>query len=157
MKRNLMNELTEGMDALDTISKYKKEMEEIEQILGKALGYPWFKDDQENFPNATEADGVSVGDHTAWSLACEAADKIKEQKEEISGLHAELEYYRVFAEQLGAKKAVSEKQQWEKCADKLFTFAEIVQEVEGNDVRNPDYYNSACEAIKEYNRLKSNV
>jgi hypothetical protein len=78
-----MNELTEGMDALDTISKYKKEMEEIEQILGKALGYPWFKDDQENFPNATEADGVAIGDHTAWSLAMCAADKIKELQEQL--------------------------------------------------------------------------
>ena len=32
-----------------------KEFYEIEQILGKALMYPWFKDDQCNFPNATEA------------------------------------------------------------------------------------------------------
>ena len=83
MKRNLMNELKEGIDALDTIAKYKKEMEEIEQILGKALGYPWFKDDQCNFPNATEADGVAVGDHTAWSLAMCAADKIKELQEQL--------------------------------------------------------------------------
>ena len=72
-----MDELTEGLDAFNIIQRYKKESEEIEQILGKALGYPWFKDDQDNFPNATEADGVAVGDHTAWSLACEAADRIK--------------------------------------------------------------------------------
>ena len=44
---------------------------------------------------------------------------------------------------------------WEACADKLIIFAEIVREVEGNDVRNPDYYNSACEAIEQYNRLKN--
>jgi hypothetical protein len=78
-----MNELKEGMDALDTIAKYKKEMEEIEQILGKALNYPWFKDDQCNFPNATEADGVAIGDHTAWSLAHQAADRIKELAEQV--------------------------------------------------------------------------
>jgi hypothetical protein len=83
MKRNLKNELKEGMDALNTIAKYKKEMEEIEQILGKALGYPWFKDDQCNFPNATEAGGVAVGDHTAWSLAMEAADKIKSLQKQL--------------------------------------------------------------------------
>ena len=108
MKRNLMNELKEGMDALaerrnimnkkdfnDLITsvkeagailqneKYKKEMEEIEQILGKTLGYPWFKDDQCNFPNATEADGVAIGDHTAWSLAHQAADRIKELQEQL--------------------------------------------------------------------------
>lgn len=63
------------------IDKSRKESEEIEQILGKALGYPWFKDDPKNFPNATEADGVCVGDNTAWSLAMLAADKIKELEE----------------------------------------------------------------------------
>ena len=71
-----MNELTEGIGVLGQLKKYKKEIEEIEQILGKALGYPWFKDDPKNFPNATEADGVCVGDNTAWSLAMEAADLI---------------------------------------------------------------------------------
>ena len=53
-----------------------KELLEIEQILGKALGYPWYKDDQKNFPGATEKDGVCVGEHTAVTLAMEAADKL---------------------------------------------------------------------------------
>ena len=44
---------------------------------------------------------------------------------------------------------------WEACADKLIHFAEIVRETEGNDVRNPHYYDSACEAIKEYIELKN--
>ena len=79
-----MDELKEGICAFSTIQKYKKESEEIEQILGKALGYPWFKDDQCNFPNATEADGVAVGDHTAWSLAMEAADKIKHLEKQLN-------------------------------------------------------------------------
>jgi hypothetical protein len=101
MKRNLMDELKEGICAFSTIQKYKKEMEEIEQILGKALGYPWFKDDQENFPNATEADGVAVGDHTAWSLAMEAAEKIKELQEQLDKHNARvhklsLEEWRTF-------------------------------------------------------------
>lgn len=43
---------------------------------------------------------------------------------------------------------------WEACADKLFSFAEIVRETEGNDVRNPHYYDSACEAIEQYKKLK---
>ena len=124
MKRNLMNELTEGIDALAKarntttadeiklhaknqldeclrineklaaqqaiINKAKKESLDIEQVLGKALGYPWFKDDQFNFPNATETDGVAVGDHTAWSLACEAADKIKELQNELDRLKASI-------------------------------------------------------------------
>jgi hypothetical protein len=118
-----MNELKEGIDALaekrnimnkkdfnDLITsvkeagailqneKYKKEMVEIEQILGKALGYPWFKDDQCNFPNATEADGVAVGDHTAWSLAMCAADRIKELQEKL-----DKEYERGYEEGVDAE------------------------------------------------------
>ena len=77
MKRNLMNELTEGIGALGTIKKYQEELEEIEQILGKGLGYPWFKDDPKNFPNATQADGVCVAPNTAASLAMEAVDRIR--------------------------------------------------------------------------------
>lgn len=67
----------------DIIDKLRAESEEIGQILGKALGYPWFKDDPKNFPTATEADGVCVGEHTAWSLAMCAADKIKELEERL--------------------------------------------------------------------------
>ena len=51
--------------------------EEISQILGEALRYPRFCDDQKNFPNSTVADGVCVGDHTAVSLAEEAAIKLR--------------------------------------------------------------------------------
>ena len=126
MKRNLMNELTEGIDALaerrkmererlderlgknrervnqeelfaphmeednDRQTKDKKailalikESQEIEQILGKALRYPWYKDDPKNFPNATEADGVCVAPNTAASLAMHAADKIKELEDKL--------------------------------------------------------------------------
>jgi hypothetical protein len=61
--------------------KMLQEFHNIEQILGKALGYPWLKDDQKTFPLATEKDGVTVGAETAWSLAMQAADKIKELKE----------------------------------------------------------------------------
>ena len=84
-----------------------KESQEIEQILGKALGYPWYKDDPKNFPTATEADGVCVAPNTAASLAMHAADKIKmldireqdkqkiidEQREEIAKLKESVEYY----------------------------------------------------------------
>jgi len=84
----------------DVRDKMIKESQEIEQILGKALGYPWFKDDPANFPHATEADGVCVAPNTAASLAMHVADRIKmmdireldkqriidEQKEEIKTL-----------------------------------------------------------------------
>ena len=51
---------------------------ELEQILGKALGRPWFKDDQVSFPGATEADGVLVAVETVEDLAAEAATKLAE-------------------------------------------------------------------------------
>lgn len=60
---------------------------EIKQVLGKALGnYPWYKDDQKNFPGATDADGVCVGEHVAETIAEEAANvivQLKEQRDEL--------------------------------------------------------------------------
>ena len=49
----------------------------IEQAIGKVLGYPAYKDDQKNFPNATESNGVCVGDHVAESLVMELVDRFK--------------------------------------------------------------------------------
>lgn len=83
LKPNLMNELKEGIGVLEQLRKYQEELEEIEQTLGKALGYPWYIEDPKNFPNATEADGVCVGIETAWSLAKIAADKIKELEKKV--------------------------------------------------------------------------
>ena len=60
-----------------------KNEDEVQQILGKALGYPWFKDDLINFPNATEADGVCVGDHVSITLAMEIADKLRVLQENL--------------------------------------------------------------------------
>ncbi len=54
-----------------------KAFHEVEQTLGQALGYPWYKDDQKNFPGATEADGVCTGDHVVETIAAEAANRIK--------------------------------------------------------------------------------
>lgn len=47
--------------------------DEIGQIAGKALGYPWFRDDQKNFPGATEENGVCVGEHVAETIVQELA------------------------------------------------------------------------------------
>ena len=66
-----------------------REFKEIEQILGKALHFPWFKDDPVNFPNATEKDGVVVAGPT-WELAMHAADKIKRLEDNIEALEDEL-------------------------------------------------------------------
>lgn len=54
----------------------------IQQILGKALGFPWYKDDQKNFPGATEEDGVCVGHYVAEDLAIMAADLIEKLRKE---------------------------------------------------------------------------
>ena len=58
------------------IEGYQKECHAVEQALGKALRYPWFKDDLESFPDATEADGVCVGEHVPGTIAEEAAARI---------------------------------------------------------------------------------
>jgi iron-sulfur cluster repair protein YtfE (RIC family) len=74
------NQIEEILRLKGVRDKMLQEFYEIEQILGKALGYPWLKDDQKNFPLATEKDGVCIGPNTACSLAMEAADKIKQLK-----------------------------------------------------------------------------
>ncbi len=52
----------------------------IQQSLGTALGYPRYCDDLVNFPDATPADGVCVGDHVAETLAAEAAREIERMR-----------------------------------------------------------------------------
>lgn len=71
-------------DREELIRGFQKSSHEIEQTLGKVLGYPWFKDDRKNFPGATEEDGVCVGDHVAETLAMEAAKRIKELEDQIA-------------------------------------------------------------------------
>jgi len=63
-----------------------KQSLEIEQTCGKVLDYPWFKDDQKNFPGATEKDGVCVGEHVAETIAAELARKYGEAKQRIKRL-----------------------------------------------------------------------
>lgn len=75
-------ELSDRVEELTKASVLQNE--EILQILGKVLGYPWYKDDQENFPGATEKDGVATGDHVAASIAAEAADVIRSLTHENS-------------------------------------------------------------------------
>jgi hypothetical protein len=69
---------------------------EIEQTCGKVLDYPWFKDDQKNFPGATEKDGVCVGEHVAETIAAELARKYTEAKDRIKRLEEALESIREY-------------------------------------------------------------
>lgn len=52
---------------------------EVEQVLGKALYYPYYSEDQKNFPGSTKEDGVCVGDHVPESLL-DAASKFIEDR-----------------------------------------------------------------------------
>lgn len=82
--------LLENKDRHDALFQaFCREERQVEQILGKALGYLWFKDDQKNFPGTTEADGVCVGEHVPVTIAQEAADHIYALTTRIHGLQAE--------------------------------------------------------------------
>lgn len=63
-----------------------KQNQTIEQACGKVLGYPWFKDDQKNFPGSTEKDGVCVGDHVAETIVSELASRYTESLARIKRL-----------------------------------------------------------------------
>jgi hypothetical protein len=67
--------LRSEVDTLQTDAA--KSNDEICQTLGKVLGFPWYKDDLDMFPDATENDGVCIGDHVAETLAANAADRIQ--------------------------------------------------------------------------------
>ena len=68
---------------------YARELEEVEQALGKALGYPYYYTDQVNFTGTTKEDGVFVGVHTAGTLAKLAAECITELSAELTKLRSE--------------------------------------------------------------------
>ena len=63
---------------------YVYHLRECEQIAGKALGYPWFKDDQKNFPGTTEADGVCIGDHVGDTVVAELASRLTAANERLA-------------------------------------------------------------------------
>jgi hypothetical protein len=65
-----------------------KELHDVEQVLGMALGYPWYKDDQKNFPGAIDADGVCVGEHVPATIAAEAADGIQMLRRALERINA---------------------------------------------------------------------
>lgn len=95
--RSLIGELKPALsEAREEIERlrgaFAASNDDICQTLGKALGYPWFKDDQKNFPGATEANGVCVGDHVAESIAAEAANRFDALKADMAVvLRAELD------------------------------------------------------------------
>ncbi len=81
-QKELMAKEKQLIVAKEKINGLILECTELEQRLGKALGYPWYKDDPKNFPNATESNGVCVGEHTPGTIAAEAADAIERLRAE---------------------------------------------------------------------------
>lgn len=71
------------------------------QTLGKTLGYLRYCDDPANFPGATEADGVCVGEHTAETLASEAAREIERLVQEIGKLRTALQPFAEYGKLAG--------------------------------------------------------
>ena len=85
--------LKERCDSFEkSIVRYQTDCASVEQYLGKALGYPQYKDDQEHFPGATEKDGVCVGEHTPTSIAQEAGKRIFELEAQLSQKDEVLEF-----------------------------------------------------------------
>lgn len=72
------------------IDGFRRELNDVEQTCGKALDYPRYCDDQANFPGATEADGVCVGDHVAASIAAELANRYRDMKGRCERMEAAL-------------------------------------------------------------------
>jgi hypothetical protein len=58
-----------------------QDVDECQQIAGKVLGYPWYKDDQKNFPNANDANGVCIGEHCGSSIVQELANALIKRRE----------------------------------------------------------------------------
>jgi hypothetical protein len=95
-----------------------KQGHEIEQTCGKALGYPLFKDDQKNFPGATEKDGVCVGDHVAETIVSELATRHTEALKRIKRLDGHIERLESIGDSLfdGVTRIEAE-QRWRKAKE----------------------------------------
>lgn len=96
------------LDALDEADKetaqqrahvlgWRSHVDLAEQILGKALGYPWYKDDPKNFPGATEKDGVCIGEHVIETLALEAANRLAKADKRIAELERDRDSWKSIA------------------------------------------------------------
>jgi hypothetical protein len=90
----------------DRISRMERELEELRrfraetlvtehllsQELAKSLAgrYPWYKDDQRNFPGATEADGVCTGDSTLESLVAEVVVEVARLRKAVLDAYSDV-------------------------------------------------------------------
>lgn len=91
----------------------RREQYEVGQILGQALCYPRYADDQENFPGTTDEDGVCVGEHIPATPAQEAAAKIGELTAELAQVRAERDRLRDQLTELAHNSLVVADELWE--------------------------------------------
>ena len=83
--RNVAGLILDEIEELQSlIAGYQHHLRECEQIAGRALEYPWFADDQNNFPGSTYDDGVCIGDHIGDSIVQELADAYTKLKKETN-------------------------------------------------------------------------
>ena len=94
----VVTELTARDELLQLRAACARSNAVICNILGQALGYPRFVDDPTHFPDATEADGVCVGDHVAETIAMEAAWRIASLREQGAALRAQVAVLRARAD-----------------------------------------------------------
>jgi hypothetical protein len=92
--------LAERLRAAESVVKRKDH--EIEQVLGKALGFPAYRDDPENFPGVSpDDDRLCLGNYTAESLADMAARDLRQYQEFVGSLpeliHEAVKSYRCAA------------------------------------------------------------
>ena len=88
-------------DVIDALKAEDKRLREacartndiICQILGPALGFPRYCDDQKNFPGATAEDGVCTGPWVAEDLASLAAERIAKLMRDREALGEALGFY----------------------------------------------------------------
>jgi hypothetical protein len=83
-KRERANLRTENERLRDAVARKDRE---IEQVLGKVLGFPAYRDDPKNFPDVSpDDDSVRVGNYTAESLADMAAHDLRQYQEFVGSL-----------------------------------------------------------------------
>jgi hypothetical protein len=106
--------MSEPEDARRERDGYRWHLRECEQIAGKALGYPWYKDDPSTFPGATEADGVCIGEHVGDTIVAELASTFAAVKAERERMREALTAAQGVLQQIidPAKFATSSLQVW---------------------------------------------
>lgn len=74
-------------------SALKSLEEESCQILGRALGFPIYCEDQKNFPGTTAADGVCTGPYTSLVLCDMVIARLAESQAQVAEMKEALRFY----------------------------------------------------------------